>query len=207
MTREEQYKATLAKYLPLEAVDDVFVFLTQTNQVKMRITPRRNSKLGDYRWPQPEHPYHEISVNGNLNPYLFLWVLLHEMAHLNTHKLYGTRVQPHGHEWQQEYARLLANYQFPPDIEKLKQHYIRRIPLKRQLMLDIEAQLHHYDPDYKQEDYLMVKNLEPGTRFCIKGQNDRIFKLEERVRTRFKCLDEADGRRYLITGSALVEEI
>ena len=105
----EEYKAILAKYMPAVAVDSVYDFMSRHN-VHLHITRKRTSKLGDYRWPQSRHNYHEISVNGDMNPYHFLMVLLHEMAHLNTYQRYGSDIQPHGHEWQEHYRRLLMTY-------------------------------------------------------------------------------------------------
>lgn len=81
----EEYKAILAKYMPAAAVEPIYDFMEQYH-VHLHITRKRTSKLGDYRWPQRGHNYQEISVNGDMNPYQFLMVLLHEMAHLNTHQ-------------------------------------------------------------------------------------------------------------------------
>ena len=113
----EEYKSILAKYLPIEVVDSIYDYLNRFS-VHLHITRKRSSKLGDYRWPQRGHNYQEISVNGDMNRYQFLMVLLHEMAHLNTHQRHGNEVQPHGHEWQEEYRMLLRQYlgYFPHDI-------------------------------------------------------------------------------------------
>lgn len=46
----------------------------------LKITPNRQSKLGDYRLlPDGSH---QISVNGTLDSELFFFVLTHELAHL-----------------------------------------------------------------------------------------------------------------------------
>ena len=88
MTTEEKYRRILGNHLPPEAVAPIYDYLNR-HRVHFHITRQRSSKLGDYRWPQKDHDYHEISINGDLNAYLFLWVFLHEAAHLETHLKHG----------------------------------------------------------------------------------------------------------------------
>jgi hypothetical protein len=204
----EQYKRTLGRYLPTKAVDPTFDFIQQHN-IHLHITRERHSKLGDYRWPQLRHPFHEISVNGNLNPYTFLWVLLHEMAHLNTHQRYGNRVQPHGHEWQEEYRQLIMAYiaNFPTDAATLMRTYCRQIPLSHSIGTKIETILHHYDPDYNPASDLSLNQLSPGTVFRPVAKPSLLFKAIEKRRTRWICLNLDDKKQYLVSGTAQVEII
>ncbi|HQW85695.1 MAG TPA: zinc-dependent peptidase, partial [Flavobacteriales bacterium] len=69
----------LRERLPAGAVPVVLDWL-QRNRVQVRITPRRATKLGDYRTPVGGGPA-RISVNRDLNPYAFLVTLVHEFAH------------------------------------------------------------------------------------------------------------------------------
>jgi len=205
--KAEQYKETLRRYLPEAAVEFVFQYLTQTNTVRFIITRERHSKLGDYRWPRKDRPYHQITVNGDLNPYLFLWVLLHEMAHLDTWKSYKLTVQPHGHEWQSAYASLLAQHQelFPQEIQPLISRYIKRIPLHNPTLKEIESQLRHYDPDYNpEEEPLLLKDIPLGSRFTIVGREQMVFILKEKRRTRYLCIDAVTGKEYSVSGVAPV---
>ena len=150
MTTKEKYRRILSNHLPagnVEAVDMVYDYLDR-HRVHFHITRERSSKLGDYRWRMVDNvtSHHEISINGDLNPYLFLWVFLHEAAHLET-RLKHSRVQPHGHEWQSEYATLIRSHVhlFPTEVQPLLLRLTRRIPLSRTLLRKIEEQLHHYD--------------------------------------------------------------
>lgn len=205
--KAEQYKDTLRRYLPEAAVEFVFQYLTQTNTVRFIITRERHSKLGDYRWPNKERSYHQITINGNLNPYFFLWVLLHEMAHLDTWKTYRLTVQPHGHEWQSAYASLITQHRdiFPEEIQPLFSRYIRRIPLHNPTMREIEAKLRRYDPDYNPSDEpLLLKDIPLGSRFTIKGKEELVFILREKRRTRYLCTDAATNREYTVSGMAPV---
>lgn len=203
----DRYKHSLGKYVPAAAVDPLFDFMDK-HKVHLHVTRERHSKLGDYRWPQPpRHYYHEISVNGNLNPYFFLWVLLHEMAHLNNYQRYGTNVQPHGHEWQEEYRRLLMGYLgcFPEDVAGLLRQYCSRIPLNHAVERRIELLLPHYDEGYEVGERLLLDNLMPGTRFRIKAKPQRVFEAVEKRRTRWICSDVATGQQFLVYGAAEVE--
>ena len=201
----DNFKKGLAKYVPAEAVNPLFDFMAE-HKVHLHITRERYSKLGDYRWPQPQHRYHEISINGNLNKYHFLMVLLHEMAHLDTWLQYKNSIQPHGHEWQANYARLINLYLplFPTDVSVLLQRYTAHIPLSRTIEKQIDAQLRHYNPDYTPSQDITLNDLTPGTRFHIASRPDHHFVAAEKRRTRWICRCLEDGRQYLVSGTAQV---
>lgn len=202
-----RWKQTLGKYVPPESLQRLFLFLTDTNQVQLRVSSSRSSKLGDYRSPQRGHEYHEISVNGDLNSYFFLWVLLHEMAHLDTWKQYHHSVQPHGHEWQQAYCTLLQQYAdcFPQDVRPLLNRYVRRIPLSHKQQLQIEEALRHYDSNYQHS--LQLNELPEGSTFRILTKPDLLFRSISKRRTRWLCQEVASRRQYLVNGNAPVELI
>lgn len=175
------------------------------HKVHFHITRGRTSKLGDYRWPHGEHTYHEISINGDLNPYLFLWVFLHEAAHLETHLRYDS-VQPHGYEWQREYAHLITAHAalFPPEVQPLLTRYVRRIPLSRSILRQIETSLHRHDPGYSDEEHITLDRLPAGSRFRLKAKPGILFVSVERRRTRWLCRDTATGSQYTVAGTAEV---
>ena len=208
MTPAEKYRAILGNHLPAQAVDMVYSYLDRY-RVHFHITRGRRSKLGDYRRPQEggrvPHPYHEMSINGDLNPYLFLWVFLHEAAHLETHLKYNN-VQPHGYEWQREEALLVATHAalFPPEVQPLLARYVRRIPLSRSILQQIEALLHRYDPGYSDEEHLTLDGLPAGSRFRLKTKPDMLLESVERRRTRWLCRDVATGRQYTVAATAEV---
>ena len=201
MTPEEKYRHILSNHLPAAAVDWVYDYLYRY-KVHFHITRERMSKLGDYRRPSPDHNFHEIRVNGDLNPYFFLWVLLHEAAHLETHQKYKD-MQPHGHEWQEEYRQLLIAHAdlFPPELQPLLKKYTRRIPLSHPVGKEIEALLHHYDANYD-PDSITLDQLAVGDRFRLKRKPDQLFETLEKRRTRWLCKEIPSGRQYLVTGSA-----
>jgi hypothetical protein len=192
-------------------VDRVYDYLFR-HKVHFHITLERRTKLGDYRRPSPDHNFHEISINGDLNPYFFLWVFLHEAAHLETYLKYTAlssppTPSPHGHEWQEEYRQLLlVNADlFPDELQLLLKRYTRRIPLSHPVAKQIEALLHHYDADYDPADRpLTLDDLRPGDRFSLKNRPQQQFEALERRRTRWLCREIPSGRQYLVAGSAQI---
>ncbi len=204
---KEKGKNTLRQYLPASAVDDILHYI-MSHAVHLHITPERVSKLGDYRCPQRGRNYHAISINGTLNRYMFLMVLLHEMAHLDTYLQYGNRVQPHGHEWQKGYAQLLNNYNkvgnFPENVRTMLTQYTTHIPLSRRWLSNIETELSHYNADYKPHEDIRVRNLAPGALFYIKTRPELLLRMVGKRRTRYQCTAENSGMTYSVSGDAPV---
>lgn len=215
MTTEERYRAILRNHLPTATTDNpdavvdwVYGYL-ERYRVHFHVTRQRRSKLGDYRWPQTRHPYHEISVNGDLNPYLFLMVLLHEAAHLETHVKHGERVAPHGHEWQAEYAALLNAHLawFPTEAREALAAYASRIPMPRAAGQRAEQLLHRYDKGFDPTAPRPVRldDVAPDTLFRLVSNPRILFRAVERRRTRWLCIDTATRRSYTVSGRAEVK--
>lgn len=202
MTTEEKYRRILSNHLPAQAVSMVYDYLNR-HRVHFHISRGRTTKLGDYRWPQGEHNYHEMSINGDLNPYFFLWVFLHEAAHLETH-LHHDGAAPHGHEWQSEYALLIKAHTalFPAEVQPLLVRYTNHVPLNRTLLRQIEAELHRHDPGYNPGEHITLDRLPVGSRFRLKTKPDILFESLERRRTRWLCRDTASGRTYTVSATA-----
>lgn len=198
----------MSNHLPPQAVEVVYNYLN-LNRVHFHITRGRLSKLGDYRWPRKDHNFHEISINGDLNPYLFFWVFLHEAAHLETH-LKHDGVQPHGYEWQREYAQLIRTHAalFPSEVQPSLARYASRIPLNRSVLRQIETSLHRYDPGYDDQEHLTLdgahaeRNAAAGIRFRLRSKPDILFESVERRRTRWLCRDVGTGRQYTVAAAA-----
>ena len=95
----------LQDFLPPKSLHSIATYLAE-NEVFLKITPKRSTKLGDYRPPFGQKG-HRISINGDLNPYAFLNTLVHELAHLLTYKQFAQTVNSHGIEWKQNYQMLM----------------------------------------------------------------------------------------------------
>lgn len=197
MAKQEAPLHQLKNYLPEGSFDEVANYLLHY-KVQLTITRERQSVLGDYRNAHQDKN-HRISVNGNLNPYAFLITLLHELAHLFTHELFGHKVQAHGPEWKNEFSKVLAQFLakkiFPLDIQQTLFKTLQNPAASSCADTALLRVLHKYDK--KKDGVILMEALPAGARFSIKG--GRIFTKEEKVRKRFKCKEVATGKIYLFS--------
>jgi SprT protein len=197
MPKQEAPLHQLKTYLPEGSFDEVSQYLQQY-KVQLTITRERKSVLGDYR-NSFAGSNHRISVNGNLNPYAFLITLLHEVAHLFTYERFGNKVQAHGQEWKNEYSKVLAKFLlkkiFPADVQRALLKTLQNPAASSCADTALLRVLHHYDQ--KKEGVILIEALPTGSLFKIKG--GRIFKKEEVLRKRIKCVEIATGKIYLFS--------
>ncbi len=197
MPKQEAPLLQLQDYLPTGSYTEVIHYL-QHYHVHLTISRKRQSILGDYRHAHSDKN-HRISVNGNLNKYAFLITLLHELAHLFTYEKFGHKVQAHGREWKDEFGKILAKFLlqkiFPADIEKALLHTLQNPAASSCGDEKLLRVLRNYDE--QKVGVHLVEQLPTGTLFAIKG--GRIFKKEEKVRKRFKCVEIKTGKYYLFS--------
>lgn len=117
---------TFTRFVPPAAVD-YCIYLWNENKFNLKITKKRLTKLGDYRYDFRTER-HTITINHDLNPYGFIITYLHEIAHLKAFNKYGNTIMPHGKEWKKEFQLLLKpvhNTQvFPESIFNALSDYI-----------------------------------------------------------------------------------
>jgi SprT protein len=193
----------LETYLPAKAAPlisrwiDYFV-------CEFKVSRNRNSKFGDYR-----HPFggqgHRISVNFDLNPYAFLVTTVHEFAHLHTWNQHKHKVKPHGAEWKANFKRMMQPFfemdVFPPDVKQAIVSYLNNPAASSCSDLNLYRSLRQYDAP--KPDHLTVEKLPAQALFKIK--DGRIFRKQERVRKRYKCIEVSSKRIYLFSPVAEVE--
>lgn len=189
------YKNTLSKYLPAEAIKAVFD-LIELHQVHLRISKARSTKLGDYRPTHKGEP-HRISINHNLNEYSFLITLIHEIAHLVVHKKYGFRVKPHGFEWKITYKELMHPFLvldvFPNDLHKELNKFLKNAKASSYSSTALVRLLRTYDDE--QLPGVPIEEIAINSTF--KTINNQHYKVIEKRRKRYKCLNIDNKRLYL----------
>src|SRR5687768_5279340 len=102
---EEKVYVTLQQHLPAQAVAYCYN-LWKNNPFELRITRTRQSKVGDFT-SRKNVRYQRITLNHDLNPFLFLVTYIHEVAHLHVYVLHGNRVDPHGDIWKTVFKHLM----------------------------------------------------------------------------------------------------
>ncbi|MGY6647214.1 SprT-like domain-containing protein [Wenyingzhuangia sp. IMCC45574] len=194
--------AELTQYIPLAAKDKLEALL-ETYPFHLKITRGRKTKRGDFR---PSSPIPIITINNNLSKEQFLITLVHEIAHLHVYHQHKG-VKPHGKEWKYCFQQLMLPFLHPTIF---KDEILK--PLAKHL-INPKATT---DSDPKLSLLLREKNtlidsnksfifdLEPDSIFQL---NNREFKILNKRRTRYLCLELKTKKKYLVSGNALVQKI
>ncbi len=190
--------STLRSHLPPAACPIVEHWLRQ-HPVAVRIARTRTTKLGDYRVASGTKP-HRISVNRDLNPFAFLVVLVHEIAHYHTF-LKFRRHQPHGQEWKAEYKQAMRPFMspvvFPDDVLRALERHLVDAPSSSCTDHELMRILRRYDAEPKP----FLEELRESTIFRF---NRKLFVKGNELRTRYRCRCLNDRRIYLIDRMAEV---
>lgn len=184
--------------------------LLASHAVTVRLSRPRRSKLGDHRPPVRGRGHHRITVNDNLNPYAFLTTLLHEIAHVTTWERLRFRVRryrPHGREWKQEFERILAPVvsggMLPDDIAAAMAAFMRNPAAAsctdRRLMLALARY------DREEPGRPRLEELAAGAVFRV--DNGQVFRMSQRLRSRYQCFELSTGREYRVHSLCRVEPL
>jgi SprT protein len=188
-----KFKEILTPYLPPQTLDQVADFLI-AHKIQLKITRNRNSKLGDYR-PPGRVKAHRITINGTLNPYYFYIVFLHELAHLLVWVKHQHRVSPHGKHWKEEFSTLLKqgvqNGYFPDDLGEIILDYSRNV----KATFASSGRLWKYLNNDNEVGGMILEDIPVNSYFM--ATNGRIFRKEQKLRTRYRCYCLNNKRRYL----------
>ncbi len=190
----------LHKHMPEPAVP-YCVALWERDSFHFRITKKRATKQGDYRYDQKTGT-HRISVNGDLNDFAFLITYVHEYAHLMVRQRFSRRVRPHGKEWQESFRKLmlplLNDRIFPDDILRPLSRYMRRPGASTHTDQKLVTALRKYDDH---GDLVSLEEIDEGVKFVLGG---RVYVKNVHRRTRVMCTHVLSGRKYLVPKIALV---
>lgn len=175
------------------------------------VTRPRRTKFGDHRPPDRHRPRHQITINEDLNPYAFLTTLLHELAHASTWERHRSRrfwMRPHGPEWQEEFASLLAPVVaanvLPADVKAALARGMRAPRATSCSDRELVLALARYDRP--RPTLRRLEELETGTVFRL--EDDRaVFRAGRLLRTRRACFDIRTGQEYRVHGLAFVEPL
>ncbi|MFY0653253.1 MAG: transcription elongation protein SprT [Cyclobacteriaceae bacterium] len=194
-------KDLFEKHVPSTAVDYCYQ-LWLSFDFNLRITKKRNSKLGDYKF-DPATTQHSISVNHNLNKYSFLITYIHEVAHLTTKEKYPRKVSPHGREWKNEFRKLmlpiLNDKIFPDGLLRALASHMRNPKASSTSDKLLYKALMEYDEN---NGAILLAELEIGSTFLF---NKRIYKKLEKRRTRSLCVEMKSNKKYLVSETASVK--
>lgn len=187
----------LENFLPNNALPFLEKWL-QGHSCTIKITKDRRSKLGDYR--RLSDKTHTISINANLVPELFFFVMTHEIAHLLAFFNYQN-IAPHGKEWKHTFRNLLLesieiySEALSPIILKFAKNP------KANFMSSPELVKYFYSNCIDNQCY--IECLEQGEKFYYQSQ---FYQVEEKKKKRYLCKNLHSGRRYWFKSCAIVEK-
>ena len=202
---QQQVSEQLNRFLPAGTSDALAGHVVR-NGVLLKIKKPRKTKYGDYR-PHTNGVNHIITINGDMNPFAFMVTLVHELAHMYQYKTYGRRVKPHGEEWKSYFKQLMQPYLhsgvFPENILVALKKYM--VDPKATSCVDQELQEALRTFDEKKEDTVTVADLAPSQHF-VWGQG-RTFRVEGKMRKRYKCIELSTGRAFAFSALAEVKPL
>lgn len=198
----DQKVEILSSYMPQQAASLIAKWINYY-KCDFKISKTRTTKFGDYRPPQ-NGCGHKISVNFNLNHYAFLVTTVHEFAHLLTWEEHKQKAKPHGIEWKQNFKKMMKPFFefeiFPQDVRLAVTKYLENPAASSCSDINLYKTLKSYDvkdPNIVHVDKILDNHL-------FKMKNGRTFKKLNRLKKRFRCVEEKTGLIYLFSPIAEV---
>lgn len=196
--------SVLQQHIPSTALE-YCVQLWKDSPFELKITKSRQTKVGDFTSRgSKRHP--RITLNDDLNPYLFLQTFIHEVAHLRVYLSLGNRVDPHGEEWKTTFTELMIpllwETVFPEDVL----HVLRRHMINPKASSFADPELiqvfRRYDKNATR--FSILSTLPEGSIFNFQG---RYFQKGKLRRTRILCVEMKSKRSYLVPADAQVSDV
>lgn len=201
---EDKVLTILNTHLPPASVD-YCLGLWKTAPFELKLTRSRQTKVGDFTSRRTKnHP--RITLNNDLNPYLFLMTYVHEVAHLRVYLRLGNRVDPHGDEWKTEFTDLMLpllwETVFPEEIlHELRRHMVYP---KASSFADTQLTNAFRKFDKNADQIILLSDLPEGSTFKLQG---RFFQKGKIRRTRVICKELKSKRDYLVPIDAQVSHV
>ena len=193
----------LKPYIPETAFDQVFQLLSD-DSLKVIVKKARKTRHGDYR--KLNNGCHQITVNSNLNSYRFLVTLLHEIAHYEAYKTYGSKIKPHGKEWKLTFQRLALPFLrpdvFPNQLLPLLAQYFKNPKASSDTDVQLSRSLRRFDPP---NEKTFIFGLIEGQKF--KTHNEKLFRKGKKRRVCYEATELQSGRLYSFSPNAEIELI
>ena len=190
-------------YVPSQAVVYIEELLSSYD-IQLKIKSERKTRHGDFRVLKNRKCL--ITVNSNLNKYRFLLTLIHEISHLYVYKLFKNSIKPHGSEWKNQFRILISPVLnpdvFPKELLPLLATYFKNPKASTDSDIELVKMLKMFDPPTNKN---YIHELDLGTRFDI--YNGKIFKLEKKLRKRYKCIEVETGKYYLFNANAEINKL
>ena len=169
----------------------------------MKITRARQTKVGDFTSRNTKaHP--RITLNNDLNPYLFLMTYVHEVAHLRVYITHGARVDPHGIQWRTTFTDLMVPLLWEEIFPEQVLHELRRHMINPKASSYADTRLTEAFRRLDKNPPVTLDQVPEGSIFKLQGRWFRKGKLR---RTRVLCREMHSKRDYLVPVDAVVTDV
>jgi SprT protein len=171
----------------------------------LKLTKARQTKVGDFSC-RHAGTHLQITLNHDLNPYLFLLTYVHEVAHLHVFVQHGRKAEAHGHHWKEKFKELLApllsETVFPYQILHALHQHMQQPKASSFADVYLTQVLRTFDTN--QKSVALLLSIPEGSIFKLQG---RYFKKGKLRRTRVLCLEMKSKRNYLVPMEAQVTDV
>lgn len=186
--------AILQKHLPDKSLS-YCLDLQARYPFRLKIKKPRSTKVGDFCAHGGRGSV--ITINQDLNQFLFLATFIHEFSHHAVHLVYGNTPEAHGKEWKLAFKTFMGPVMemeiFPPDLQARLQSHLKNPKASSFSDVSLTALFRKYDPN--KADQILLSHIAEGTPFYLNGKHFRKGKLQ---RTRVLCVEIKTGRKYLV---------
>lgn len=183
--------------------DSAFPYLKlwfASHQVHLHISRARNSKLGDYQ--RLKDGSHKITINHDLQPEFFFFVLTHELAHLIAFDK-NTRIAPHGAEWKLTFKEMLHE-SLAVYSDELKPHILHFSKSPKANFMASGALVKIFKGDDLSENEVFIEELLIEDEFLYRKQ---IYIIQQKLKKNYLCENLGNGKKYIFKALAKVEKI
>jgi len=179
--------------------------LWEESPFELKLTKTRQTKVGDFTCTHHTATV-RITLNHDLNPYLFLLTYVHEVAHLRVYLNHGRKAEAHGQEWRASFKQLLSplllDSIFPSQIlQELQRHMVNP---KASSFADIALTQALRSFDKNPQSVIVLSGIPEGSIFKLQG---RYFKKGKLRRTRVVCQEVKSKRNFLVPVEAQVSDV
>lgn len=189
-----EFSDVLDKHVP-EGAKYYCFSLWQRYPFKFKLRKNRVTKVGDFTCYPGKTPV--ITVNHDLDPYLFLITYVHEVAHLVVHIAHGNKVESHGQEWKKTFQLMMEPIMTDTIFPDKLLHGLRKHMQNPKASTFSDS---HFTQllrqfDERQKDVVLLSHIPEGSVF---GYHGRWFRKGKLRRTRVECRELNSKAKYLV---------
>jgi SprT protein len=179
--------------------------LWKQSPFELKLTKSRQTKVGDFSCQHPS-AHARITLNHDLNPYLFLLTYIHEVAHLRVYLSYGRNAEAHGQQWKTSFQQLLGplleESVFPTQILSELQRHMANPKASSFADGALTQALRSFDKNHHLA--IVLSSVPEGSIFKLQG---KYFKKGKKRRTRVLCQEVKSKRNFLVPVEAQVSDV